>query len=162
MSFDILIDITTIFVSNKLKFMEKLDQIIFYSLEKSIKSYRQFAQKNINKKGFDITIDQWLVLKTIEDNPNMTQQKIAINVFKDYASITRIIEILVTKKVLERNFNSDDRRRFDLSITKIGFEILKELTPIIESNRKQALNGITSSEIELLKNLLNKITKNCN
>ncbi|MBK6824905.1 MAG: MarR family transcriptional regulator [Saprospiraceae bacterium] len=140
--------------------MEKIDQIIFYSVEKSIKSYRQFAQKSIDKKGLDITIDQWLVLKTIENNAGMTQQQIAINVFKDYASITRIIEILVTKKYLERNFHSVDRRRFDLSITKLGFEMLKRLTPIIESNRKQALNGITKSEIELLKNVLNKITEN--
>ncbi|MBL0049128.1 MAG: MarR family transcriptional regulator [Bacteroidetes bacterium] len=141
--------------------MEKLDQIIFYSLEKSIKSYRQFAQKSITKKGFDITIDQWLVLKTIENNPGMTQQQIAINVFKDYASITRIIEILVTKNFLERNFHSEDRRRFDLSITKLGIETLKRLSPIIESNRKQALKGFTLSEIEILKNSLNKITKNC-
>ncbi|MBK8417035.1 MAG: MarR family transcriptional regulator [Bacteroidetes bacterium] len=140
--------------------MENLDQIIFYSVEKSIKSYRQFAQKCIDKKGIDITIDQWLVLKTIENNAGMTQQQIAKNVFKDYASITRIIEILVTKKYLERNFHSVDRRRFDLSITKLGFEMLKRLTPIIESNRKQALNGITKSEIELLKNVLNKITEN--
>lgn len=141
--------------------MEKLDQIIFYSLEKSIKSYRQFAQKNITKKGFDITIDQWLVLKTIENNVGMTQQQIALNVFKDYASITRIIEILVTKNFLERDFHSADRRRFDLSITKLGIETLKRLTPIIESNRKQALKGFAQSEIELLKNSLNKITENC-
>jgi MarR family transcriptional regulator for hemolysin len=141
--------------------MEKLDQIIFYSLEKSIKSYRQFAQKNINKKGFDITIDQWLVLKTIENNPDITQQQIAVNVFKDYASITRIIEILVIKKALERKFRSDDRRRSDLSITKLGLGILKGLAPIIRSNRKQALKGITKSEIKILKNILNKIVENC-
>jgi MarR family transcriptional regulator for hemolysin len=141
--------------------VEKLDKIIFYSLDKSIKSYRQFAQTRINKKGFNITIDQWLVLKTIENNPDMTQQQIAVNVFKDYASITRIIEILVKKKALERNFHSGDRRRFDLSITKLGVGILKGLTPIIRSNRKQALKGITKSEIEILKNILNKIIKNC-
>ena len=141
--------------------MEQLDQIIFYSLEKSIKSYRQFAQKNITKNGFEITIDQWLVLKTIENNAGITQQQIAINVFKDYASITRIIEILVTKNFLERDIHSADRRRFDLSITKLGFETLKRLTPILESNRKQALKGFAQSEIELLKNVLNKISKNC-
>jgi MarR family transcriptional regulator, transcriptional regulator for hemolysin len=141
--------------------MEKLDQIIFYTLEKSIKSYRQFAQKSIDAQGLDITIDQWLVLKTIENDPEMTQQQIAINVFKDYASITRIIEILVNKKFVERNFHSVDRRRFDLRITKLGFEILKNLTPIIEVNRKQALKGITKTEIELLRKALTKISKNC-
>lgn len=142
--------------------MEKLEEIIFYTLEKSIKSYRQFAQKNISKEGFDITIDQWLVLKTIENNAGINQQQIALHVFKDYASITRIIEILVTKKYLERKFHELDRRRFDLRITKLGLKILQSLTPIIKSNREQALNKISKSEIELLKKVLTKITNNCN
>ena len=141
--------------------MEKLDQIIFYSLEKSIKSYRQFAQKNISRKNIDITIDQWLILTTIQNNPDITQQQIAVNVFKDYASITRMVELLVKKKILNRNFHSDDRRRFDLSITKQGTDILNSLTPIIVTNRKKALNGISKKEIETLQSILSKITQNC-
>ncbi len=141
--------------------MEKLEQIIFYALEKSIKTYRQFAQKSINKKGLDITIDQWLVLKTIQSNPDITQQQIAVNVFKDYASITRIVEILVSKEILNRDFHAEDRRRFNLTITKNGLEILSGLAPIVQSNRKKALDGISTAEIEMLKRVLNKITENC-
>lgn len=141
--------------------MENLDQIVFYTLEKSIKTYRQFAQKNISKKAVDITIDQWLLLRSIQNNPDITQQQIATNVFKDYASITRMIELLVRKKFLTRDFHSDDRRRFNLSLTKKGLEILKGLTPIIQANRKQALDGITKVEIETMQNMLNKIINNC-
>lgn len=141
--------------------MEKLEQIIFYSLEKSIKSYRQFAQKKISKEGLDITIDQWLVLKTIQNNPDISQQQIAVNVFKDYASITRIIEILVGKKILNRDFHPEDRRRFNLTITKQGAEVLRNLAPIIQSNRKRALEGVSKTEIETLKRILNKIIENC-
>ena len=53
---------------------EKLDNIVFYLIEKAIKTYRQFAQRNITKAHFDITIDQWLVLKTLQENPSITQQ----------------------------------------------------------------------------------------
>jgi MarR family transcriptional regulator, transcriptional regulator for hemolysin len=34
--------------------MEKLEELIFYKLENAIKTYRQFAQKQITKGGFDI------------------------------------------------------------------------------------------------------------
>ncbi|MBL0136266.1 MAG: MarR family transcriptional regulator [Chitinophagaceae bacterium] len=118
-------------------------------------------KKILPRRDLTLLSTNGLYLKTIENNAGMTQQQIAINVFKDYASITRIIEILVTKNFLERDFHSADRRRFDLSITKLGFETLKRLTPIIESNRKQALKGFAISEIELLNNSLNKIIKNC-
>lgn len=141
--------------------MQNSEQTIFYSIEKSIKSYRQFAQKNISRKGFDITIDQGLILNIIQNNPDITQQQIAINAFKDHASVTRIIENLVTRKILARDFHSDDRRRFNLSITSQGLKILRQMRPIVISNRKKALKGISNQEIEMLKNILNKITENC-
>src|ERR1041385_8003618 len=114
---------------------EKLDEVIFYTLEKSIKSYRQFAQKRIKEAGYDITVDQWLVLKTLNDNSEITQQQVGEIVFKDYASITRIIELLVQKKYVSRSSHLRDRRRFFLSITAAGKELLKGLQPIITGNR---------------------------
>lgn len=141
--------------------MEKLDQIVFYSLDKAIKSYRQMAQKNINKQNLDITIDQWLLLTTISNNPDATQQEIAGSVFKDLASITRMIELLVKKEILTRDFHPDDRRRFVLSITQKGRSILADLDPIIKANRAKALEAITSEEIETLKGILNRIAENC-
>jgi DNA-binding MarR family transcriptional regulator len=63
--------------------MEKLNQVVFYAIDKAIKSYRQMAQKNINKHGLDITIDQWLLLTSLRNNPDATQQQIAEAVFKD-------------------------------------------------------------------------------
>lgn len=141
--------------------MEKLEQIVFYSLDKAIKSYRQMAQKNINKENIDITIDQWLLLTTIKNNPDATQQHIALSVFKDLASITRMIEILVKKEILTRDFHPEDRRRFSLHVTTKGEQILTDLEPIIRSNRSKALEGISADEIEVLKTVLNKMARNC-
>lgn len=140
--------------------MEQLDNIIFYHLEKAIKSYRQYAQKQIEAAGIDITIDQWLVLKSIEADPALPQQQIAAKVFKDVASITRIIELLVKKEYLKRDFHESDRRRFRLTLTDTGKQVLKTLQPIIINNRKTALNGITQKDTEKLNELLQKITSN--
>ncbi|MBY0572223.1 MAG: hypothetical protein K2P84_00955 [Undibacterium sp.] len=141
--------------------MEKIDQTIFYSIEKAIKSYRQFAQKRMITHGFSTTVDQGLVLKIIHENPEMTQQQIGLLTFKDHASITRIIENLVSKKILSRDFHSLDRRRFNLSITSIGLEILERMQPVVELNRVNALNGISERELAALKVTLNKIISNC-
>lgn len=54
--------------------MEKLKDIIFYNMDKAIKSYRMYAQKKLKENGFKITIDQWLIIKTILENPAITQQ----------------------------------------------------------------------------------------
>lgn len=140
--------------------LEKLDNIVFYSLEKAIKTYRQFAQRNISEENFDITIDQWLVLKTLQEKPTITQQELAITVFKDLASITRIIDLLVNKSYLNRTSHSTDRRRFELSITKSGLKIIDALQPIINTNRSTALKGLSKQDIEQLQITLNKIISN--
>ena len=142
--------------------MESLNNIIFYCLEKSIKTYRQFAQKNISAAGFNITIDQWLVLKTIQEDATISQQQLALKVFKDFASITRIIELLVKNGYLVRNFHKEDRRRFKLTLSKEGAKIIKSLEPIINSNRTKALKGISLPDIEKLQSILAKITTNIN
>jgi MarR family transcriptional regulator, transcriptional regulator for hemolysin len=141
--------------------MEKLDEVIFYTLEKSMKTYRQFAQQQIIKAGYDITIDQWLILKTIQDHSEYSQQQIAEKVFKDFASITRIIELLVKKGLVNRQFHTDDRRRFELSITKSGNEIINNVFPIVKQYRKQALKSFSKNDIEELRNHLINLINNC-
>jgi MarR family transcriptional regulator for hemolysin len=141
--------------------MEKLDEILFYTLEKSIKVYRKFAQNQILKNGYDITIDQWLVLKTLQENKHLSQNQIAELVFKDFASITRIIELLVQKQYVFRKINITDRRKFELEITKKGNKIIEEIYPIVIENRKQALAGLKGTEINTLKVQLEKIIINC-
>ncbi|MBL7979874.1 MAG: MarR family transcriptional regulator [Bacteroidetes Order II. Incertae sedis bacterium] len=142
--------------------MEKLSNIIFYTLEKSIKTYRQFAQRNISAAGFTITIDQWLVLKTIQEDSSISQQQLALKVFKDFASITRIIELLVKNGYLIRNFHKEDRRRFELTLSKEGVTIIKSLEPVINKNRTKALYGLSVEDIENLQTSLNKIISNLN
>jgi MarR family transcriptional regulator for hemolysin len=142
--------------------MERLDDILFYTLEKSIKTYRQFAQRAILKEGFELTIDQWLVLKAIMDNPDWSQQEIAEASFKDIASVTRIIELLVKKGFLKRTIHPVDRRRFLLTPTTKASQDLKSMQPVTEQNRKTALYGLKQEEIARLQEYLSVIIKNCN
>jgi MarR family transcriptional regulator, transcriptional regulator for hemolysin len=141
--------------------MEKIDQVLFFTIEKSIKTYRQFAQRQIDQAGIDITIDQWLILKSIQDWPDISQHQLAENVFKDYASVTRMIELLVKKEFLHREPHPTDRRRFQLIITRKGQMVIQKVLPVIESNRKQALKSLSKVDIEANKEFLNQIIKNC-
>jgi DNA-binding MarR family transcriptional regulator len=139
----------------------RLDNIIFYDIEKAIKSYRQYAQKNIKASKINITIDQWLILKSIKDNPGLTQKEIAEMVFKDYASVTRIIEVLVKRSYLKRSFHKTDRRRYNLELTATAEKTLKKLLPIIHSNRTHALDGVSQQALKQMQKTLKKIIVNC-
>jgi len=140
---------------------DRLRETLFYTLEKSIKTYRQYAQARISDAGIDITIDQWLVLKTLQENPDITLQQIAVIVFKDFASITRIMQLLVAKGFVRRTKHAQDGRRSTLTLTRAGEQTIRELEPIIRRNRRSALRGITSAGVTRAQALLERIADNC-
>lgn len=141
--------------------MEPLKDVIFYWVDKSIRTYRQYAQKQLKKAGYTITIDQWLVIKTLLENPNIKQQDLSERVFKDNASVTRIIELLVKAKYLKRKNNPEDRRRSGLEVTEKGREIIADVHKIVLQNRMFALNGISKKDLEITQKVLLKISENC-
>lgn len=130
-------------------------------LDKAIKTYRQFAQRRLNEAGLDITIDQWLVLNTIETHPRVSQLEIADRVFKDAASVTRIVDLLIRKGYLQRQSHPVDRRRFTLELTNPGKTLVKQVDRISEENRSIGLKGISEADLEHLKGTLTTIINNC-
>ena len=136
-------------------------ETIFHVIESTIKDYRKFAQKNISEQLEDITIDQGLVLLFLNEHPDLNQKEVAELVFKDNASMTRMINTMVQKKHLKRSMNTEDRRRYKIEITIKGKDVLKTLPPIIHHNRNTSLKGITKNELKQLEIILNKIRINC-
>lgn len=141
--------------------MEKLNDITFYTIDKAIRTYRIYAQKKLKAYGFKITIDQWLVIKSILENPDISQQEIGEMVFKDNASVTRIIALLVKSEYLERSANLEDRRKSNLKVTDSGKQIIKKVHGLVLENRQNALAGISLNELDILNKTMNQIIRNC-
>ena len=139
----------------------RLQDLFFYSLESTLKSYRRFAQARLQQSGIDITIDQWLVLKTIHESPDVTQQQVGSTVFKDFASVARIVQLLERKGFLHRKPHSNDKRRSELVLTRSGHSLLRTLEPIVRAYRREALNGVDKDEVERMRRALRRIRANC-
>ena len=141
--------------------MEKLNEIVFYNIDKAIRSYRVYAQKQLKLTGYNITIDQWLIITSIQENPDISQQDLGELVFKDNASVTRMVELLVKNKYLVRKPYASDRRRVKLVVTKACQKIIEEMHAVVIQNRKRALQSISAKELEVLNKTLGQIIGNC-
>ncbi len=139
-----------------------LEQTIFYHIERTIKRYRQFAQARLNEAGFDITVDQWLVLNSILKHPEFSQADIAQRVFKDQASVARITDLLVKKGYLSRSASTNDRRRNEVAVTAEGLSLMQAVMPTVEQYRQAALKDLSAEAIHQLQLTLDVIFDNCN
>ncbi|QDA62199.1 MarR family winged helix-turn-helix transcriptional regulator [Hymenobacter jejuensis] len=138
-----------------------LNNVLFYSLDKAIRRYRKFAQANIDRAGLNITIDQWLVLRVLLEDDTLTQTEIADRVFKDQASVARIIALLIKRGLLVTEALPHDGRRTQLRVTLAGQQMLDAVQPIVLNNRQTALQGISEDELTLLRQVLERIAANC-
>lgn len=138
---------------------EKLESVLFYLIEKTNKVVRRYAQEKLNQSGLDITIDQWLVMKKIYDQERISQVELAEAVFKDTASITRILDLLLEKKLVRKAVGAD-KRVYELSLTDTGNKYFDTAATQVKSIRSKAIAGMGDDEIRKLKNSLEKIIAN--
>lgn len=136
-------------------------QTVLYTLEQAIKAYRKLCQQNLDRVVDNLTVDQALTLVVLDKYPALNQQQLAERVFKDKASLTRIIELLVQKGLVSRAIHATDRRKFDLHLSAQGRLMLGQLTDTIGLNQQAALRGLAAEELAQLHATLLKVIANC-
>ena len=141
--------------------MEQLNQSFFYTLEKAIKVYRQYFQTQLKNAGYGITLDQWLVLNMIIDYEGISQTEIAKRVFKDKASITRIIDLLESNGYVERIPHPTHGKMTQINITQKGDETIDLLKKEVPKFRDFALKNISEDQKKETQAVLKSIIYNC-
>ncbi len=138
------------------------EQFARYSflLDRTARKVKQYAQQQFKTGDFDVTVDQWLVLKNLSENEHMSQTELANLVFKDHPTLTRIIDILCKKGWVERVTHPQDRRSFQLHLTEQGISKVNLLRPKIFEIREKAWENLSDQDFEEFKRILNTIYSN--
>lgn len=131
-----------------------------FLLDRTARKVKQYAQQQFKQAGFDVTVDQWLVLKNLAENPQLSQTELANLVFKDHPTLTRIIDLLHKKGHVLRVQHPQDRRSFQLHLTKAGVEKVAELRPKVLEIREKAWENLTEVDFLEFKRVLNTIYQN--
>ncbi|MFC5282834.1 MarR family winged helix-turn-helix transcriptional regulator [Pedobacter alpinus] len=136
-----------------------MEEFSMYShlLDKTSKKVKQYAQQRFNEENFDITIDQWVILKNLVENNDQNQSQLALLTGKDNPTLTRILDLLVKKGLVERKSKEDDRRSFIIHLTDLGKEKQKEWAPKVTEIRKKAWENLTEQDYKDLTRILNTI-----
>jgi DNA-binding MarR family transcriptional regulator len=131
-----------------------------FLLDRTARKVKQYAQQQFKQAGFDVTVDQWLVLKNLSENPQLSQTELANLVFKDHPTLTRIIDLLHKKGHVLRVQHPQDRRSFQLHLTEAGVEKVAELRPKVLEIREKAWENLTEVDFLEFKRVLNTIYQN--
>ncbi|MEO5979421.1 MAG: MarR family transcriptional regulator [Chryseolinea sp.] len=129
-------------------------------LDRTARRVKQFATKQFKESGFNLTVDQWLVMKNLYEHPEMKQNELADLLAKDNPTFTRIVDILCKKGLTERKVHPTDRRSFVVKLTTAGKKKVEQLMPKIKRIRLQAWDGLSARDFTHFKRILNTIYEN--
>ncbi|MBL4887563.1 MAG: MarR family transcriptional regulator [Flavobacteriaceae bacterium] len=109
-------------------------------------------------KRFKITQQQFNILRILRGHhPSSANVGIVKERMLDKSSdVTRLIERLRTKKLLQRKVCKKDRRKIDVKITEEGLALLSEID-VQEQKMDILLSGLNSEEMIQLNSLLDKV-----
>ncbi len=133
-----------------------------YVLERTARLLKLALQQRLAKAGAGITVDQWVLLQEIRQQPGISQLELARAAFKDAATVTRILDLLAAKGLVVRLPDPADRRKFLLQLTSGGERTYSDYLPLIKSFRAEVWNGLSQEDLDRLLGILDKIAVNLN
>jgi DNA-binding MarR family transcriptional regulator len=131
-----------------------------YIIERTAKKMKQSFARMLTANHADITVDQWVVLQLLEKETGLNQLDIATKSFKDAPTITRMLDLLEQKSLLNRLPDPSDRRKFVIEISNKGKQLIKRLKPAVKQFRETSYENIDPLEMEKLFQTMNTIFEN--
>ncbi len=117
-------------------------------------------QKNFKQANVDITIEQWSVLYHLWKQDGLSQQQLCDATFRDKPSITRLVDNLEKLKLVKRVPSKDDRRMNMIYLAKEAVDLQEKTLELANQTLNEALEGVTIEQIEIAKQVLQKVYDN--
>lgn len=129
-------------------------------LDRTARKVKWYAQKRFKELGLDMTVDQWMVMKLASENEELSHKELAAQMYKDMPTVTRIVDILCNKGLVERVQGSDDRRVSVLRLTEAGRAKVSASKNQIRPIRLKAWEGLDEKDFGEFNRILNRIYEN--
>lgn len=109
----------------------------------------------IEQRGFSFV--QYVVMSSLRDGIAMNPKAICSQYRHDSGALTRIIDQLAERGLLERVRRDRDRRKVELQLTAAGRETIESLIPLVVAKLNEVLTGFSKDEVQELLRLLVKL-----
>lgn len=119
----------------------------------------QFIQ-GFKEAGVDLTPEQWVIIDDLHQRNGISQTELANGSFKNAPTVSRIIDLLEKKELVERQRFENDRRRYKIFLTAKGNAIFKKANPVAQALRKKGWKHLSEAEYETFTRILNQVFDN--
>lgn len=131
-------------------------------LERTVKQVDCFVTEALDKHNIDLTKEQLIVLKKLQDFDTINQNELAQLTYRDKSSLARLLSKMEGKGYITRSRNAGDKRNNQIFISPLGLEVYNESKPIILRTITIMEEGMSTDEKNIMIQQLKKIQANFN
>ncbi len=121
---------------------------------------RNSLQREFSGQYGEITIDYWVILNRLWESDGWMQTELARMTNKDNASMTRMLDGMQKKGLVERKPDARDRRVQRVFLTDKGRVLEQPLKKIAYANMMKGLENLSEEDTGNLKRILEIIIGN--
>ncbi len=119
-------------------------------LDRTLKKVQGTFLSAFTENNIDLTIEQWVILRRVHLlGTDASQAEISNTNFRNRATTSRVISGLCKKGFLKKLRFRDDQKRFKLSMTAEGQELMQRVMPLIRDIRAMSIENITDEEFDI-------------
>jgi DNA-binding MarR family transcriptional regulator len=106
----------------------------------------------------DISITEWRILAVLGRYPGLTASQVVEKTAMDKVAISRGVKSLMSRKLLKRQTDPNDRRRRRLYLTnRKGQKVMEQVIPQARQYEQRLLEALDAEETEALLLILDKL-----
>ena len=136
------------------------DNTLIPILGKTAKMGSYYITQVFSEHQLDLSKEQWLVLKRLNDTDGQVQNDLAFITGRSKTSLTRLIHTMEKKDLVYRKHSSLDKRINHVFLTEKGKEVFKQSLPLIRQMIIDLQEGIPENDLKRANDVLNKIQHN--
>jgi len=138
--------------------MFDLDDCIAFITNKSAKKLADEFNRRLQENG--TTRVQWIALFYIGKAGEISQKELSDYMDIKESSMVRLIDRMEKEELVERRKDSEDRRITKIILTDKGKFLKEELMPRGQEFQDDVLKGISKENLEIFKEVLQRMTDN--
>jgi DNA-binding MarR family transcriptional regulator len=133
----------------------KAQMSIGYLVKRAHSLMLDIMEPVIEQQGFSFV--QYVVMSALRDGIAVNPKVICTQFRHDSGALTRIIDQLAERGLLERVRRDKDRRKVELQLTLAGRDAIESIIPLVVDKLNQVLIGFSKAEVQELLRLLVKL-----
>ncbi|MFK2825405.1 MarR family winged helix-turn-helix transcriptional regulator [Bacillus sp. B190/17] len=137
-----------------------LDESLGYKLFQASRLMTNTLNRHFREQGFSLTHEQWQILSRLYEKDGQTQHELALLNEKDQPSVSRLIDNMIKRRLIDRKSHPTDKRINLIYLTSHSKRMEKEYITLALQTIQEAGYEVDEKELAICLKVLDKIRAN--